>query len=107
MPYGIVLIGLMAAAFIAAIMGVSAFSQETVEGLKTGLMYGLPINLGMMALLTLLEFVLPAAGQRKPLKKVHSHSKHRTPWQLGGLAPDGHGGGLSGRTGQHFATWVD
>lgn len=69
MPYGIVLIGLMAAAFIAAIMGVSAFSQETVEGLKTGLMYGLPINLGMMALLTLLEFVLPAAGQRKPLKR--------------------------------------
>jgi Sterol desaturase len=49
-------------------VGASAFSQKTVEGLKTGLMYGLPINLGMMALLTLLEFVLPAAGQRKPLK---------------------------------------
>jgi len=66
--YGIVLTGLVAGGFIAAVMDVSTFSQETIKAFRIILMYLLPINLGMLALITLLEFALPAAGPRKPFK---------------------------------------
>ena len=66
--YGIILTGLVAGGFIATVMDTSAFYREAIKGLKTFLIYGLPINLVMVGLLTLLEFVLPAAGSRKPFK---------------------------------------
>jgi len=67
--YGIVLTGLVVGGFIAAVMDTSAFFQETIKGLKALLIfYGLPVSLGVVALFTLLEFVLPAAGPRKPFK---------------------------------------
>jgi sterol desaturase/sphingolipid hydroxylase (fatty acid hydroxylase superfamily) len=66
--YGIVLTGLMIGGFAASVMDVSTFSQETIKASKIILMYLLPITVGMLALITLLEFALPAAGPRKPFK---------------------------------------
>ena len=66
--YGLVLTGLAVGGFTAAVMDVSTFSQETIKASRLILIYGLPLNLGMLALISFLELILPAAGSRKPFK---------------------------------------
>jgi sterol desaturase/sphingolipid hydroxylase (fatty acid hydroxylase superfamily) len=68
LAYGIVLVGLVVGGLAAAVIDVSTFSQEINKDFRIILLQLLPINWGMVALITLLEFALPAAGPRKPLK---------------------------------------
>jgi hypothetical protein len=66
--YGTLVAGLVILGLIAAAANLHSMSEKTIAGLKVLLGYGLPIQLGIIVLSTVVERIARPAGPRKSFK---------------------------------------
>jgi sterol desaturase/sphingolipid hydroxylase (fatty acid hydroxylase superfamily) len=65
--YGGIYVALIAASIFAAAMSAGGLLHDTTKAMRSGILEALPITLGIYALFSALERVVPAAGPRKPV----------------------------------------
>jgi sterol desaturase/sphingolipid hydroxylase (fatty acid hydroxylase superfamily)/CDGSH-type Zn-finger protein len=66
--YGAALVVLLMLGLLAFVVNVSSTVQQAIRAFGSLLFYGLLIRLGIWALFTALEWIIPAAGPRKPFR---------------------------------------